>query len=338
MGWNTQIVDNGGYIFIPFEKFKEIYPDVLDDADIRALQSMAYVFRILEEGKYEHNLSPAQVTTVNEFKSYFIKEIIRPMETYNPREGQAFGRTYNVNQFSNVVKSYFNKVYEKLLPLATFLKMQQIDFVALGNIPKGEELDEITKSLEEVSKQIGQIQEEAEGFPEAKEKIESAKETAEEWISTQAKVLEKLVETKSRELDATADKHGRRLQGIWAISAAVCAIAAYAIGLGIYHAVDLSPTTNVTVGFALLKFATVITPIIGAYICFSQYTYHRSMYDALKFRAIALSNLATLSRQYPDSKNVIFEKGIDLIFDEPRAKQSTVKFKDIQDLVKAVKG
>jgi hypothetical protein len=329
MSWHNAQIDANSYVSIPASGFKASYPGLIDH-EIEIIGRIQSIFQIFEDGNYQQALPREQAARVNEFRNSFMVDILGPLTRYNGREERPFGGKYTTNEFTETVQSFFNNIYVSISPIAALLKAEIFDYRLIDKFP-GQDMLSITSQLEELKKKT-------KAFPSVVTKIDEAEKAADEWIKKQSKVLEQLIETKSRELDKAAQKHRGFVQVIWAALAVALGFISYEMGLDTVNAVRLEPTSQISLGFGLVKLSSVIAPLLAAYICFSQYSYHRSMHDALSFRAIALSNLATLSKQYPDSKNLIFEKGIDLIFDEPKSKIAQINLKDLKDLLQIVKG
>ena len=333
MSWTDSDLNNSDYCSFPVRRFESKYPGVVEFSDLEKIERMQALFKVFEDANYRATVPSGQIALIEDQRTLLISTLLVPLRDYNPRVALPFNGM-SVDDFVAHIDASFNSVYAKLAATAAIIKSELFDYEVVRTLPD----KNLTEAVDNANEALAELREASKKFPKIAAKINSAESIADEWIDKQDKVLDKLLETKSRELDSTADHHGLAIQALWAVASASLGILAFAIGYAFLDAINIHPDTQVTVGFALYKLAAVLTPIGGAYICYSQYTYHRSMYDALKFRALALSNLATLSKQYPDSKNLIFERGISLIFDEPRSKQPEVKINDITELIKSIKG
>jgi hypothetical protein len=99
---------------------------------------------------------------------------------------------------------------------------------------------------------------------------------------------------------------------------------------------------NPSISEILLKLSSVIVPSYFALFCANQYTNHRRLYENYMFKDVALTTMISLRGQYKEgsaSNDVILEKSLNVIFNEPVMSVSEMKvdrslLKDVVELIK----
>lgn len=80
--------------------------------------------------------------------------------------------------------------------------------------------------------------------------------------------------------------------------------------------------------------------VYGAFLAYQQFRIQRKLYESYKFKAIALSTMEELIKNYTERKDreLIINKAIDIIFSEPSLKEDKVihqrMIDDLLDILK----
>ncbi len=93
---------------------------------------------------------------------------------------------------------------------------------------------------------------------------------------------------------------------------------------------------SITLGGALFKISVILTPTYLSFYCLKQFSNHRKLYEFYKQKETSVATLSNLYRTYPNNKDLIMEKALNIIFSEMSDK-GEIKNNSNEDLISLIK-
>lgn len=161
-----------------------------------------------------------------------------------------------------------------------------------------------------------------------KRDFEEASISALNWIQNKGKLDELAVRDQANAFLARADVHkvhsGKFFSGTkwWLIGAFVFAISTGWITFSFLELIDKEST--VSIGQAILRVTSLLVPAYLTAFCSNQFLYHKKMHEAYMFKYASLNTMNYLigNTADPIQKERILSKGLDVLFSEPKIKES----------------
>lgn len=167
--------------------------------------------------------------------------------------------------------------------------------------------------------------------------FEKASNSAFSWIQSKGKLDEIAVRDQANAFLVRADGHkvhNNQLKFLsfnfsgnwwWLFSAFIFAIIT---GLITFSFLELmKEEVSISIGQAILRITSLLVPAYLTAFCSSQFLYHKKMFEAYMFKYASLNTMNHLMNTTGDSvqKERILSKGLDVLFSEPKAKDSSDK-------------
>ncbi|MFA6526559.1 MAG: hypothetical protein WCT26_04075 [Candidatus Buchananbacteria bacterium] len=165
------------------------------------------------------------------------------------------------------------------------------------------------------------------------EKYRKASETAENWIETEGKVISRAINDKTKVFSEKANnEHTKHRVWWWLVGSSSFLIGAIVMALILISKLS-GNGENISVGASLLRISVMGMFIYGAFMAYQQFGVQRKLYESYKFKAIALSTMEELIKNYTDRKDreLIMNKAVDIIFSEPSLKEDKITHQRIID-------
>ncbi|NTW29724.1 MAG: hypothetical protein HGA33_00405 [Candidatus Moranbacteria bacterium] len=196
------------------------------------------------------------------------------------------------------------------------------------------ELDGIISSLDSVavdSKALQEAQLIAEKLVKNSEKFERAAQTAENWIKSEGRAVAASFEDKSLVFKEKADEH--KSGWVWGWFGLAMILGGASVGSMLYFIHGNGDNPNLSIGGAFLRISILVVISYFSFYCIQQFTNHRKLYEAYRFKAIALKTMEELVKSYtePSDKERILDKAIGIIFSEPSPKEEKIPQKKLMD-------
>ena len=174
-----------------------------------------------------------------------------------------------------------------------------------------------------------------------KAKYNKATTTVENWIKAEGKSVATSLSKKSDAFDKKAEDYkSERMIGNagWFVGGLLFGlIALVAIAYFIY---DLGNNNDISLGFALMRISVLFIIFYFAFFMLSQFSNNKKLYEAYKFKAIALETMEELVKSYDKDgdRERILNEAISIIFNEPKIKEGgDIQKKLLNDLMDIVK-
>lgn len=199
---------------------------------------------------------------------------------------------------------------------------------------KSNEFEVLSDTYLEEIKKAKKLSEE---FLSNQDKFLNATKIAENWIKVKNKALDISVEEKSQYFENKAGEHEGEEINWWFKGAIISGI----VALIIVICFIIKLNGDISVGAALLRISAIIFPSYFAIFCSQQFLNHNKLYEAYKFKSIALKTMRELLKEYTGEveKLKILSRGINIIFQEPTLKDNSMIQKEIiNDLKDILKG
>ncbi|MEK7528674.1 MAG: hypothetical protein AAB592_02825 [Patescibacteria group bacterium] len=201
-----------------------------------------------------------------------------------------------------------------------------------------------TEFSAKTEKQFKEIEKIVEKIYDNKDNFNKAIDTANNWIKTESKTLATALSKRSATFDQKSNEHKCWSVWIWLVLAVGC-------GAFIFTEVDaikdLLIVTNdngdrqlieISLGAALLRLSSFIIPGYFAIFFIQRFLVHKKLYEAYKFRHIAIETMNSLAKSYTGTSEraQILEKCLSIIFSEPHIKEDSDKalVSDMKDILK----
>lgn len=120
---------------------------------------------------------------------------------------------------------------------------------------------------------------------------------------------------------------------IWLISGFL--FASITLWLLMYFIIDTKDASDLSIWLSLLRISAFIVPWYFTYFCISQFNKHRKLYEFYMFKAVSLTAMAQLYKEYvkeSEQKNIL-EKATNIIFSEFSEKENNLQINQ-NDLLK----
>jgi hypothetical protein len=152
------------------------------------------------------------------------------------------------------------------------------------------------------------------------EKYERAINTAENWIKSEGRALSSSLQDKGQIFNDKANSE-HRTREVWGWF--VGGILGGAMAFVTILCFVFKNGTDISVGSAFLRISALIVVSYFAVYCLQQFSNHRKLYEAYKFKAIALRTMEELIKSYadPSDRERILDKSVSVIFSEPNIKE-----------------
>lgn len=268
--------------------------------------------------------------------SYFISQLTS-LNSYL-ENGLNYSDPRNVNQIFQQFRRHVNYLFEDV----------RYNISSSGVSSGKKVIDELLLELERIisdldsfevdSKVLQKAQQTAEKLVKNSEKFEKAAATAENWIKSEGRAVASAIEDKSLIFDRKASEHRRK--GVWGWFALAMILGGASVGAMLYFIHGNGDNPNLSVGGAFLRISILVVISYFSFYCIQQFTNHRKLYEAYRFKAIALKTMEELAKSYtdPSDKERILNKAIAIIFSEPSPKEEKLPQKklidDLFDLLK----
>ena len=196
------------------------------------------------------------------------------------------------------------------------------------------------------------------------ENIRSATESASKWLNVRREVNGKTIEEQAEAFHDMAQEH-KAVRGwlvknpptrywekfgrvfvqydcfgswLWLLLAFVFAVAT---GLITYELIIKAATGSkeILLGGALLRVASLAVPAYLTLFSANQFLYHQRLYNNYKFKYSSMSTMNHLIATHQERGEKILEKGLDILFSEPRTKEVSGKYDTqiVNELVKLLR-
>lgn len=84
--------------------------------------------------------------------------------------------------------------------------------------------------------------------------------------------------------------------------------------------------SDIEIGEALLRIASLVVPAYLTLFCANQFLYHKRMYDNYMFKYSSMNTMNNLIATHKERGDKILDKGLDVLFSEPRTKDRSGKY------------
>jgi len=177
------------------------------------------------------------------------------------------------------------------------------------------DLSDITKKLEQADIILKDF-----NPTEFKRAIDLVKELVSEKISLEAVTLKENLGTFLQRADEHKISKGN-LRGQWWWMLAALAMGVF-VAYIVYSFINvLEEGAPISTGMAILRVSSLVIPSYFMVFFVNQFLYHKKMYESYSFKNVALNTMTDLMKNHPDKRDEIVEKGLDVIFVEPRIKE-----------------
>lgn len=191
--------------------------------------------------------------------------------------------------------------------------------------------------------EIREIKESANGLIKNKEAVENAIKRAEAWIKTEEKALETTLKKRSASFYEKSLEHNSVWTWIWLLCGLISA--GYILLTESTFLTNLvtvqngiSTVRNISSGEGILRLFSLIIPSYFTIFFIQRFLIHRKLYQAYKFRDIAVETMNNLTKSYTKDaeRSQILEKGLNIIFSEPTIKEekAPLGIDDVKEILK----
>ncbi len=167
--------------------------------------------------------------------------------------------------------------------------------------------------------------------------ISEAVTGAKEWVVQNKQAIELIIQNNATDASKKAREHqtirvewsipfwrGIKLPLLggtffWLIGSILSAIVAFALSITF-----INEKREITLGASILRISSILGPVYFTLFFAQQYLNHRRLYEAYKFKDLALQTMLNLKNRFPDnsqSQEKIVEKSLDVLFSEPFLKE-----------------
>lgn len=167
--------------------------------------------------------------------------------------------------------------------------------------------------------------------------FKKASDSAFNWLQSKGKLDEMAVRDQANAFLNRADDHkihnnqikflSFRFSGNWwwLLSSLIFALIT---GLITFSFLEImKEETDISLGQALLRITSLLVPAYLTAFCSSQFLYHKKMFESYMFKYASLNTMNHLMNTSGDAsqKERILNKGLDVLFSEPKTKESSDK-------------
>lgn len=218
----------------------------------------------------------------------------------------------------------------------------------------------IEKILKENIPNLKSVESIAKNLLDSSEKIDDSIKQANDWLKVRRDIHNKTINEQAEAFYDMAQGHRvfrgwasddknsvrfrkgikffRGFRGSWVWMAFTLVFATLTAGVTYFFIVKESVNgTDVSTGAALLRIASLVVPAYLTLFCANQFLYHKRMYDNYMFKYSSLNTMNNLiSTHEKERGNTILEKGLGVLFSEPRTKERGGKYDHqlVNELVK----
>jgi predicted protein tyrosine phosphatase len=93
---------------------------------------------------------------------------------------------------------------------------------------------------------------------------------------------------------------------------------------------------QISLGGAVFKISVIFIPTYLSFYCLKQFSNHRKLYEFYKQKETSVATLSNLYRTYPNNKDLIMEKALNIIFSDMSDK-GEIKNSSNEDLISLIK-
>lgn len=246
-----------------------------------------------------------------DYKIILSKQLTRLFLFAEALSGNFQNITERKNWIDSVIKNELN-FWNSLKPIIDY-----IEFIS----PKEESNKNISSQIESLSEKITKAATLGEELIKNSEKYIEAGKIADNWIEKQGQAIVKTLQNKSAIFDQKANnEHSSKKALGWLFGAVISA----GVSVSVLMLFIFGKSGNeLTVGSSLLRISILVVVSYFTVFCIQQFSNHRKLYEAYKFKAISLSTMEELVNSYSGQKDreMILDKAMSIIFNEPSLKE-----------------
>lgn len=284
-----------------------------------------------------NQIPPHQLTVLRDQTGRFIK-----LHETCVQQIQNIDTSQLVTQHHNAL-NHLNTINDTLRNLGLKLEIRLIEMLK-ENIPNLKQASMVAKDL------LGAAEEIKESIGQARAWLDVRRDAHGQTITDQAKAFYNMASSHRMfwgwgsttwSLNVLTWPHklfrGFLGTGLWMVSvlifASVTAFVTY------FFITKEAVGSGIDVGQALLRITSLVVPAYLTLFSANQFLYHRRMHDNYMFKYSSLNTMNNLIATHKEGGDKILEKGLDVLFSEPKTKESSGKYDTqlVNELIKMLR-